>query len=45
MKRVEISHFDEYGIRPFCDQLSLHFRDFFTDTIQENGRAGFRATA
>lgn len=29
MKRVELSHFEEYGIRPFCDQLSLHFRDFF----------------
>ena len=26
MKRVELSHFEEYGIRPFCDQLSLHFR-------------------
>lgn len=29
MKRLELSHFNEYGIRPFCDQLSLHFRDFF----------------
>ena len=29
MARVQISHFKEYGIRPFCDQIRLHFRDFF----------------
>lgn len=26
---MEMSHFQEYGIRPFCDQLNLQFRDFF----------------
>ncbi len=29
MKQAQISHFEQYGIRPFCDQLNLHFRNFF----------------
>lgn len=27
--KAQISHFEQYGIRPFCDQLNLHFRNFF----------------
>lgn len=26
---MTMSHFQEYGIRPFCDQLNLQFREFF----------------
>ena len=29
MAHVQLSHFKEFGMRPFCDQIRLHFRDFF----------------